>query len=379
MSRFHNPPQLRLPDGKVERHSTWLELFYDLVFAVAVTQLGDELSQHLSFMGILQFTALFIPVWWAWAGHTVYSTRFDTDDFLHRVVTFIMMFAAAIMAVQIPTALGQGASGFAVGFILSRVCLLFLYAHALYHLPKIKSMALLYLLGFGLGTSCWIISFFIPTPQKFIFWTVGIVIDFLVPWIGKQRILVKAPLDTSHIPERFGTFTTIVLGETILAVILGLSHTSWHFSSVSTAILAFILGILIWWLYYTYLQSSNYKCSLSSGQPFIYGHLPLVISLVIIGICVEHLIESTQVVASHEKINFILGSAIIVWLLSFAYLLRVSVKTIDAKKFGLVFVGAIIVTALLFLNLPFTPVMILGLLDSVFFVLLLVELYAMQT
>lgn len=378
MSSFYNPPRLRLADEKIERHATWLELFFDLVFVVAVTQLGDRLSQHLDFTGIWQFIALFMPVWWAWAGHTVYSTRFDTDDMVHRLVTFIMMFAAAIMAVQIPTALEQGATGFAVGFIISRVSLLFLYARALYHIPKIKSMARLYLIGFGLGILCWCISIPIPAPEKFIWWALGLFIDFSVPWIGKKRILEKAPLDTTHIPERFGLFTTIVLGETILAVILGLTHTNWYPLSIITAILAFILGILIWWLYYTYMQNSNYKCSLSSGQPFIYGHLPLVISLVIIGICAERLIESTQNFSLHRNINITLASAVIVWLLSFAFLQHVSLKNLNVK-FRLVYISAIVIISLLFFNLPLTSLMILGLLDSVFFALLIAELYALQT
>jgi low temperature requirement protein LtrA len=79
VSRFLEPPRLRTIDEDVrERHATWLELFFDLVFVVAVAQLADGLAEHHDGRGMLEFLALFVPVWWAWAGFTFYANRFDT-------------------------------------------------------------------------------------------------------------------------------------------------------------------------------------------------------------------------------------------------------------------------------------------------------------
>jgi len=159
----------------------------------------------------------------------VYATRFDTDDMIHRLLTFTMMFAAAIMAMQIPTAFKTGSSGFAAGYVLARLCLLMLYIRARRHVPEAREMTTLYLSGFGLGALCWLVSLLFPSPQRFILWAAGIGIDFIIPWLGRKTILQKAPLDTSHFPERFGLFTIIVLGETILAVVSGLSDKVWHY------------------------------------------------------------------------------------------------------------------------------------------------------
>ena len=99
MKHLWQPPQLRVSEeDSEERHATWLELFYDLVFVVVVAQLAHRLKDHLSLPGIAEFALVFIPVWWSWVGTTFYATRFDTDDTLHRVFTVIQMAAIAAMA-----------------------------------------------------------------------------------------------------------------------------------------------------------------------------------------------------------------------------------------------------------------------------------------
>jgi hypothetical protein len=95
------PPRPRTTHESGERRATWLELFFDLVFVVAITQLSHELVVDHSTAGFLRFAALFVPVFVAWQGYTFYSTRFDTDDLALRVAYFAAMLAIAAMAVVI--------------------------------------------------------------------------------------------------------------------------------------------------------------------------------------------------------------------------------------------------------------------------------------
>jgi len=95
------------------RHATWLELFYDLVFAVVIFQLGHNLEEDFSFYGFLGFLALFVPVWWSWTGAAFYATRFDTDDLGHRILVLLQMVGAAALAVTVSDALGNDSAGFA--------------------------------------------------------------------------------------------------------------------------------------------------------------------------------------------------------------------------------------------------------------------------
>jgi len=77
-----------MADDQSERHSTWTELFCDLVFVVAVAAVGKRLSEDVSWQGFAEFSLVFLVVWYSWMGHTVYADRFDSDDVIYRVHGF---------------------------------------------------------------------------------------------------------------------------------------------------------------------------------------------------------------------------------------------------------------------------------------------------
>jgi low temperature requirement protein LtrA len=372
------PPSLRLPDGEKRRSATWLELFYDLVFVVAVAQLSQRLSHHISLIDLMKFVGLFIPIWWAWVGHTVYATRFDTDDIVHRLLTLLIMFAGVIMAIYVPSGLEEGASGYASGYVMARVCLLIFYIRARLHVPEAKQMTTLYLTGFGLGALCWSISIAFPSPFKFILWAIGLCIDFVTPWIGRKRFLQKAPLDTSHFPERFGLFTIIVLGETVLSVVSGLSNSAWNLLSFVSGILAFLLAISIWWIYFTFIQEVKHECHLGSGQPFIYAHLPIVVSLTAIGASISNIIQdSSSVVLGTEAVQLFCG-ATAVWLISFLIVQHLSIKSKMLRPLLAQYSIGIILIVLLSTFWLLNPIIVLGIVDVIFLIILLVELRVLK-
>ena len=82
------------------RHASWLELFYDLVYVVAVAFLAAGLSRDISLTGFAIFVALFIPVWWSWAGQTIFASRFGRDTTFQRSMMLLQMVGAAAMAIQ---------------------------------------------------------------------------------------------------------------------------------------------------------------------------------------------------------------------------------------------------------------------------------------
>ncbi|MGB6977117.1 MAG: low temperature requirement protein A, partial [Gammaproteobacteria bacterium] len=330
MPRFIRLTVLRLPKDEGERHATWLEIFFDLIFAVIVIQLSTRLLSHLDFINILETSALLMPIVWTWASYTVFAARFDNNDAIHWLMTFVIMFAAAIMAIQIRFALEQGANGFAIGFLIAQISILLLYSRTVYDNLTPKKLTSFYMIGFTLGGVFWVISLFFAPPIKFILWTLGMTIYLLIPWIGRNRILSQAPLDTVYIPERFGAFTVIILGQTVAAVVFGLESASWHLSSAIMSILAFILSALIWVQYYSLSQIANYKCTLGSGQPYIYSHVPLIISLMLIGVCAEDLIKSSGQI--HASVNLFFCFSIILYLTSFYLLNHFTVRQFKIIK-----------------------------------------------
>src|SRR5688572_26767082 len=94
-----HPPRLWLSDSSgAGRRVTWLELFFDLIFVAAVAQVGTPLTDRYELQELGRYVFMFVLIWWAWLGHTMYSTRFDSDDLIQRVLTLLQIFAAAVMA-----------------------------------------------------------------------------------------------------------------------------------------------------------------------------------------------------------------------------------------------------------------------------------------
>ena len=134
-----------------ERHATWLELFYDLVFVAVVSQLSENLSHDISLAGLLSFIALFIPVWFAWLGATFFATRFGTDDLVHRILTLLQMMGAAAMAVNVSHGLGETSAGFALSYAAIRFLLVIEYVRIGWHISSARPLTKRYLIGFALS------------------------------------------------------------------------------------------------------------------------------------------------------------------------------------------------------------------------------------
>src|SRR5919201_6560933 len=126
MSRWLAPPRLRTGSAVAdeERHATWTELFFDLVYVGAIASLGALLRNDASVDGILRMAGLFIPVWWAWIGYTLYADRFDSDDAVFRLLMIGGMLASGALAVNVHFAADGSSAGFALSYVSARALLL---------------------------------------------------------------------------------------------------------------------------------------------------------------------------------------------------------------------------------------------------------------
>lgn len=293
------PPRLRIGAGaEEERHATWLELFYDLLFAAVVAQLTFELSEDLSGFGVLTFVALCIPVWWAWVGQSFYATRFDTDDLGHRLFIIVQMFAVAAMAVNVHAGLGRGSAGFALSYAAVRFILVGEYLGARVFVPAARALTKRYGLGFGLAAAIWLVSAWVPTPARFYLWGLGLVIDFATPLSAGKLHSQLAPHAT-HLPERFALFILIVLGEAIAGVVMGLTKHPWSSQSGLTAALGLSIAFSLWWAYFDNIDGAAIRSARAQGriwvyQGWLYVHLPLVMGLAATAVGVQYAVASPQ-------------------------------------------------------------------------------------
>jgi low temperature requirement protein LtrA len=320
MPIFLQPPRLRIgEETEGERRATWLELFYDLVFVVAVSQLAHYLHDHVSLSGLLGFVVLFIPVWWSWIGTTFYANRFDSDDIGRRLLTGLHMVTAAAMAVNIHHGLSETSAGFAIAYALGRAVLVVEYVRAGQHIPAARPLTNLYATGFAIAASFWLVSAFVPIPWRFVLWALGIVVDFATP-LTAGRMQVKLPPHPSHLPERFGLFTIIVLGEAIIAVVSGVSEQNWDIFTVIAAVFGLCIAFSIWWVYFDNIGGTPVQRVQTDGQItkiniWLYTHFPLVTGIAATGVGVELVLTSQPLVALPDAQRWLIcGAVALCWL-----------------------------------------------------------------
>jgi low temperature requirement protein LtrA len=147
--RWWQRPQLRTDEEEQrERKVSWLELFYDLVFVVVISELARYLSGHVSLEGVLSFALLFVAVWWVWIGGTYYTERFETEDLSYRIFTFLQMLPLAAMAVFVHAGLGEGSGGFALSYAVARSLMTLMWLRGGYHDRAFRPVAKRFGIGF---------------------------------------------------------------------------------------------------------------------------------------------------------------------------------------------------------------------------------------
>ena len=290
-TRWLQPPRLRTLAEEGERHASWLELFFDLVFVVAITELSHYLVTDHSAGGFLRFAALFIPVYVAWQGYTAYASRFDTDDLALRLAYFGAMLAILAMAVLIgDVAHGNHSGAFAVAYVVLRSIMLALYARAWRAVPEARALIRFYGVGYSVGAALWLVSLAFDSPWRYVVWAIAQVLELSLPPLSTQ-LHRRIPVSASHLPERWALFTLIVLGESVVAVAIATSGASWHFSSAAAAVLGFAAVAAVWWLYFDRQASVDLRGSTMSIVVYSYAHIPLLIGLAAMSAGVRLLIE----------------------------------------------------------------------------------------
>ncbi len=268
-----------------ERHATWLELFYDLAFVAAIGQVSTALSTRFDWNGGTVFLALFVPLWWAWVGQAFYLSRFDSDDLLHRVMALAQILIVAAISVHVLAAFEGKPQAFALGYAALRGILIVQYVIAGAQLKKARPLTTRYAVGFAIAALLWVLSAFLPVQWSSIIWALAIAIDFTTPFTCHQ-LAIDIPPDYSHIPERFGLFTIIVLGEAILAAVSGMRIEGLGSNGAIVGPIGLVLAFAIWWVYFDGVKGHQVRIpqrrqDVRRLMVWLYSHLPLSAGIVV--------------------------------------------------------------------------------------------------
>jgi low temperature requirement protein LtrA len=256
-----------------DRRSTWLELFFDLCFAAAIATLADELHSDPTVHGLLLFAALFVPVWWVWTQFTWFGTAWDNDDLVHRFGMFAAMLLVIVLAASIPRVLLGDDQVFVLAYVGMQLLLVAMFARVLRHAGPAHRFALHSMLGTALGAVIMVSSLWVGAPSRYLIWAFALLELMMVP-VFARRSFEGQPFDSSHLPERYGLFTIIVLGESVVTAGVGLGEVRFDGGAVTSALLGFGIAAAIWWSYFETVSSTSLSRDRTLAS-FVwgYGHL----------------------------------------------------------------------------------------------------------
>lgn len=277
--------------ASADKKVTWLELFYDLLFVAAVSKASHVLlhveNGSIPVEYLTKFVLIFVPIWWAWVGQSLFVNRFGQDILSHRIFLILQLFFVLIMTASLSVDFDQYYVPFLIGYVGLRAMTAIQYLSVHKKEEADRKIAARYLGSrFWIGLAISSLSIFFDSWIRYAVLYAGIAIDILLPLIGR-KYLVKSPINTHHLLERFSLFTLILLGESVISILAVLQSSYWMWQSILFASLTFILIIAMWWQYFDNVEKKVNKTIETAGQIIIYGHLFIYLSMCMIAASIQ--------------------------------------------------------------------------------------------
>jgi len=286
-----------------DRHArvTNAELFFDLVFVFAVTQLSHALLHHFTPLGVLQVTVLFLAVWWVWVYTTWVTNWLDPDRTPVRVLLFLLMLGGLVLSTTIPKAFEERGLWFAVAYASMQVgrTAFWLLATPKHRTP-VRHNAIRILAWLCLSAVFWILGGLAESENRLYFWIAALAIEYVsaaarfwTPGLGFSSLEAWA-VEGSHMAERCALFIIIALGETLVIQGATFAELTWTAENVAAFLSTLTGSIAIWWIYFHRgMEAGAAKISKSaeSGRlarlAYTYLHMPIVAGIILAAVADE--------------------------------------------------------------------------------------------
>jgi low temperature requirement protein LtrA len=282
--RWALPPR---DPGEEHRASTPLELLFDLCFVVAVGQAAARLHHSVGEAhvghGLLGYVGVFFAIWWAWMNFSWFASAYDQDDVLYRLLTLVQMSGVLVLATGVDAAFEtQDFTRVTVGYVIMRVPMTLQWLRAAAGDPTRRAIALRYAGGLVITQTGWIVRLALPHSLGTLSWAVLVVAELTVP-IWAERAGPTTPWHREHISERYGEFTLIVLGESVLATMLAAKTLPVTWETAGAGIGAMLLLFSIWWAYFDPPGSTKMRVDEHTSWLWGYSHLPIFAAVAALG------------------------------------------------------------------------------------------------
>jgi low temperature requirement protein LtrA len=272
---------------------TYAELFFDLVFAYAVTQISHTLLGRFTALGALQTCLLFLSVWWLWV-YTAWITNWlDPEKTPVRALLFVLMLGGLLLSTSIPKAFESRGLWFALAYSAMQIGrTIFLLASTVPGLARLNAIRILVWLS--VSGAFWIAGGMAEGNSRLGLWAVALGIEYLSPlarfWIPKYGASSVADwsVEGGHMAERCAGFVIIALGESIVVTGATFADLTWTTENVIAFVSALLGSIAMWWIYFHKGAEAGSEQISKSSEPgrlarlaYTYLHMPIVAGIIV--------------------------------------------------------------------------------------------------
>lgn len=286
---------LRVRHGHEHSRVTFVELFFDLVFVFAVTQLSHGLLEHLTPLGALQTAILMLGVWWSWIDNAWLTNWLDPERAPVRLLLFLLMLLGLLVSATIPKAFDERAAAFALAYGTMEIVpkLFMLWALKRHDAGNFRNF-LRITVWRGAGAVCWIAGGFVAPEWRLAVWALALAIDtgapvvgFYVPGLGRSTT-ADWNVEGGHMAERCGLFVIIALGESILITGATFAGLAWDGVTLAAFANAFAGSVAMWVVYFNIGAERSSRFVAASRDPgrfarsgYTYLHIPIVAGIIV--------------------------------------------------------------------------------------------------
>ncbi len=280
---------------------TYAELFFDLVFVFAVTQISHTLLAHFTPLGVLQTALLFLAVWWVWVFTCWVTNWLNPEKTPVRVLLFSLMLGGLVLSTSIPQAFESRGLWFAVAYASMQVGrTVFLWVSTPSSRPAARMNAVRITAWLSVSAVFWIAGGFAEGQSRLLLWAAALGIEYIsaaarfwIPKYGPSQV-ADWEVEGGHMAERCGLFIILALGESIVVTGATFAKLIWTVETVSAFASSFVGAVAMWWIYFHKGAEAGSELISRSSEPgrlarlaYTYLHLPIVAGIVLAAVADE--------------------------------------------------------------------------------------------
>jgi low temperature requirement protein LtrA len=274
---------------------TYAELFFDLVFVFAVTQVSHTLLGRFTPLGALQTTLLFLAVWWVWVYTSWITNWLNPERTPVRILLFVLMLGGLVLSTSIPRAFESRGSWFAIAYAAMQVGrTIFLLMSTPRNRTSARMNAVRILVWLSMSAVFWIAGGVVEGDARLVLWSLALGIEYISPaarfWIPKYGASSVADwvIEGGHMAERCAGFIIIALGESIVVTGATFADLEWTLATVTAFASAFFASLAMWWIYFHKGAEAGSEQISNASEPgrlarlaYTYLHMPIVAGIIL--------------------------------------------------------------------------------------------------